>query len=43
MDGRSLVLKHACVADDWVIRATGEVKPRIVTAWETGLLAGLPS
>jgi hypothetical protein len=40
--GARYVVKHLCVDDDWILRATGDVRPRVLRLWETGLLDELP-
>jgi hypothetical protein len=41
-DGQRLVLKHLHVHDDWVARATGDLVPRAMLVWRSGLLDVLP-
>ncbi|MCA1844510.1 MAG: hypothetical protein LC792_15235, partial [Actinobacteria bacterium] len=40
--GERFVLKHLHVDDDWVMRATGDVRCRPLLAWRSGLLDALP-
>ena len=42
VDGRSYVLKHLHLADDWVMRATGDLGIRSVLVWQDGWLDRLP-
>jgi hypothetical protein len=41
-DGQRLVLKHLHAHDDWVARATGDLVPRAMLVWRSGLLDVLP-
>ena len=43
VDGESYVLKHLHPADDWGMRATGDLGFRSVTVWRNGWLDGLPA
>lgn len=40
--GECFVLKHLHVDDDWVMRATGDVRCRPLLVWRSGLLHALP-
>lgn len=42
MEGRSYVLKHYDLADDWTMRAVGDVGCATLRLWSTGLLDQLP-
>jgi hypothetical protein len=42
VDGASYVLKHFNVADDWLLRASGDVGCRAVALWELGLYDAMP-
>ncbi|QBI18186.1 aminoglycoside phosphotransferase [Egibacter rhizosphaerae] len=42
VDGQRYVLKHLHVADDWIMRATGDLAGRPITLWRRGLLDRLP-
>ncbi len=42
IDGRSYVLKHLHLDDDWLMRATGDLEIRAVTVWRAGWLDRLP-
>jgi hypothetical protein len=42
-DGRAFVLKYLHLADDWVMRATGDLGIRPVTMWRDGWLDRLPA
>jgi hypothetical protein len=42
IDGRRYVLKHLHLADDWIMRATGDVGCRPVALWQAGWLDRLP-
>jgi Phosphotransferase enzyme family len=41
--GERFVLKHLCVYDDWLARATGDLACRPLLVWESGLLDALPT
>ena len=43
VDGHRYVLKHLHLADDWVMRATGDLQVRAVAVWRDGWLDGLPT
>lgn len=43
MDGQALVLKHLRLADDWIMRVTGDVVCRPVQLVRAGLLDRLPA
>ena len=40
--GRPYVLKHLDLADDWTMRASGDLRGAPLTLWERGILARLP-
>jgi len=40
--GERFVVKHLHVDDDWIMRATGDVRCRPLLAWRSGLLDRLP-
>jgi Phosphotransferase enzyme family len=42
IDGARFVLKHMRRADDWIMRATGDLACRPILVWESGLLDGVP-
>jgi hypothetical protein len=42
LDGRPVVVKHLRLGDDWVARATGDLRCRPLTLWTSGLLRSLP-
>jgi len=42
VDGRSYVLKYLHLADDWSMRATGDLEIRAVAVWRDGWLDRLP-
>ncbi|MFP4514003.1 MAG: phosphotransferase [Acidimicrobiales bacterium] len=42
LDGVPYLLKHLSLADDWIMRATGDLSCRTVTLWRTGWLDLLP-
>lgn len=42
VDGRSYVLKHLHLDDDWLMRATGDLEIRAVEVWRSGWLDRLP-
>ena len=42
VDGRSYVLKHLHLADDWLMRASGDLGIRPVLVWQDGWLDRLP-
>ena len=42
IDGERLVPKHQDVADDWLMRATGDLGRRYVALWEYGVLDRVP-
>lgn len=43
IDGDTFVLKHLRAADDWIMRATGDVACRAITVWRAGWLDRLPA
>jgi phosphotransferase family enzyme len=43
VDGERLVVKHLHVDDDWIMRATGDVRCRPWLVWRSGLLDRLPA
>jgi hypothetical protein len=43
VEGEPYVLKYLHVEEDWVMRATGDLTCRVVTAWRAGWLAHLPA
>ena len=43
IDGEPFVVKHLHADDDWIMRVTGDVLPRPLVLWRTGVLAALPS
>jgi len=43
VDGRSYVLKYLHLADDWLMRATGDLGIRSVLVWQDGWLDRLPA
>ena len=43
VDGQRYVLKHLHQADDWIMRATGDVDCRPLTLWRHGWLDRLPA
>ena len=43
LDGRTFVLKYLHLADDWGMRATGDLGIRTVTLWRDGWLDQLPA
>ena len=42
IDGRRYVVKYLHIADDWTMRAAGDLAGATFTAWRRGLLARLP-
>jgi len=42
IDGRRYVVKYLRIADDWTMRAAGDLAGATFTAWRRGLLARLP-
>ena len=42
IDGRRYVVKYLHIADDWTMRAAGDLTGATFTAWRRGLLARLP-
>jgi hypothetical protein len=42
IDGQPHVVKHVDLADDWTMRAVGDLAGTTLTAWRRGLLARLP-
>ena len=42
IEGERYVLKHQDVADDWLMRATGDTGRRYVALWEHGILDRVP-
>lgn len=42
IDGQRFMVKHLCVSDDWIMRATGDIGVRPLLVWESGLLDRLP-
>lgn len=42
IDGERYVVKHLHVDDDWIMRATGDLRCRPLTMWRSGLLDALP-
>lgn len=42
IDGERFVVKHLHVDDDWVARATGDLRCRALLAWRSGLMTALP-
>jgi Phosphotransferase enzyme family len=43
IDGDKFVVKHLHVDDDWVARATGDLRCRPLLTWRAGILQQLPS
>lgn len=43
IDGQRFVLKRLHHADDWIMRATGDLVPRPILMWRSGLFDRLPS
>ena len=43
IDGERFVVKHLHVDDDWIMRATGDVRCRPLVVWSSGLLDRLPA
>jgi len=43
IDGERFVVKHLHVDDDWIMRATGDVRCRPLVVWRSGLLDRLPA
>lgn len=43
VDAQRYVLKHLHRADDWTMRATGDIDCRPITVWRHGLLDALPA
>jgi hypothetical protein len=43
IDGQRFVLKHLDLADDWTMRAAGDLGGASLTLWRSGLLARLPA
>jgi hypothetical protein len=43
IDGERYIVKHIHVDDDWIMRATGDVRCRPLLVWTSGLLDRLPS
>jgi hypothetical protein len=41
--GEAYVVKHLHVDDDWIMRATGDLRCRPLVIWQSGLLDRLPS
>lgn len=41
--GQRCILKHLRLADDWIMRATGDLGCRPVLVWESGILDRLPA
>jgi hypothetical protein len=42
IDGRPYVLKHLDLAEDWTMRASGDLRGAPLTLWERGILDRLP-
>ena len=42
IDGERYVLKHLHPADDWLMRATGDLGCRNITLWRSGWLEEMP-
>lgn len=43
IDGERYVVKHLNVAQDWTMRAVGELTSAVVTVWRLGLFERLPA
>ena len=43
IDGERYIVKHVHVDDDWIMRATGDVRCRPVLVWTSGLIGRLPA
>ena len=43
IDGERYIVKHVHVDDDWIMRATGDVRCRPLLVWTSGLIDRLPS
>jgi hypothetical protein len=41
--GERFVVKHLHVEDDWIMRATGDVRVRPLLVWESGILGRVPA
>jgi hypothetical protein len=43
VDGRRCVVKYLSVDTDWIMRASGDLGPRVLYCWYSGVLSGLPT